>query len=284
MLMRFWKKESIKHMTKSKLILGENGEDTRLIQGSIIGNTLQKLNKVACEKRTLAPITEFADDNSSDPFISLFFGQAPSYVLDKAGIINDNTQDYVSNVNDDVLSKVKGKPIIAVITSKDCHGEDIADYSQKMFDKYHFGQGKLNNGVLIVINKEDYQVRVQTGYGMESILPDAYLNKTIVKAFTKETKSRIIKKGTGQSGGGGASATVNVAGEELVHHKTYSQGTKELVNLIAHRITDKLPTENNKDSNRKSDEDIDETVDLFSAVFLGVLACSTLLVFFAVSL
>lgn len=282
--MRFWKKESIKHMTKSKLILGENGEDTRLIQGSTIGNTLQKLNKVACEKRTLAPITEFADDNSSDPFISLFFGQAPSYVLDKAGIINDNTQDYVSNVNDDVLSKVKGKPIIAVITSKDCHGEDIADYSQKMFDKYHFGQGKLNNGVLIVINKEDYQVRVQTGYGMESILPDAYLNKTIVKAFTKETKSRIIKKGTGQSGGGGASATVNVAGEELVHHKTYSQGTKELVNLIAHRITDKLPTENNKDSNRKSDEDIDETVDLFSAVFLGVLACSTLLVFFAVSL
>ena len=225
-----------------------------------------------------------SDDNSSDPFISLFFGQAPSYVLDKAGIINDNTQDYVSNVNDDVLSKVKGKPIIAVITSKDCHGEDIADYSQKMFDKYHFGQGKLNNGVLIVINKEDYQVRVQTGYGMESILPDAYLNKTIVKAFTKETKSRIIKKGTGQSGGGGASATVNVAGEELVHHKTYSQGTKELVNLIAHRITDKLPTENNKDSNRKSDEDIDETVDLFSAVFLGVLACSTLLVFFAVSL
>lgn len=63
MLMRFWKKESIKHMTKSKLILGENGEDTRLIQGSTIGNTLQRLNKVACEKRTLAPITEFADDD-----------------------------------------------------------------------------------------------------------------------------------------------------------------------------------------------------------------------------
>lgn len=203
-----------------------------------------------------------SDDNSSDPF-SLFFGQAPSYVLDKAGIINDNTQDYVSNVNDNVLSKVKGKPIIAVITSKDCHGEDIADYSQKMFDKYHFGKGKLNNGVLIVINKEDYQVRVQTGYGMESILPDAYLNKTIVKAFTKETKSRIIKKGTGQSGGGGASATVNVAGEELVHHKTYSQGTKELVNLIAHRITNKLPTQTNKDSKSKLDK-ADVTFDELS--------------------
>ena len=50
-------------MTKSKLILGENGEDTRLIQGSTIGNTLQKLNKVAYEKRELAPVTEFADDD-----------------------------------------------------------------------------------------------------------------------------------------------------------------------------------------------------------------------------
>lgn len=61
--MRFWKKESTKHMTKSKLILGENGEDTRLIQGSTIGNTLQKLNKAAYEKRKLAPVTEFADDD-----------------------------------------------------------------------------------------------------------------------------------------------------------------------------------------------------------------------------
>ncbi|MDX5108420.1 TPM domain-containing protein [Lactobacillus gasseri] len=194
-----------------------------------------------------------SDDDNSDPF-SLFFSQETSYVLDKAGIINDDTQEYINDVNDNLLSTVKGKPIIAVITSKDCHGEDIADYSQKMFDKYHFGKGKLNNGVLIVINKEDYQVRVQTGYGMESILPDAYLNKTIVKAFTKETKSRIINKGNGQSGGGGASATVNVAGEELVHHKTYSQGTKELVNLIVHRITDKLPTQSNKDSKSKSDK------------------------------
>lgn len=50
-------------MTKSKLILGGNGEDTRLIQGSTIGNTLQKLNKAAYEKRKLAPVTEFADDD-----------------------------------------------------------------------------------------------------------------------------------------------------------------------------------------------------------------------------
>ena len=50
-------------MTKSKLILGENGEDTRLIQGSTIGNTLQKLNKASYEKRKLAPVTEFADDD-----------------------------------------------------------------------------------------------------------------------------------------------------------------------------------------------------------------------------
>lgn len=240
----------------------------------------------------------FADDTDTDdtPFFDLsrndyprhslgwVMPPTPTYVSDEAGIINDDTQDYINGVNDNVLSKVKGQPIIAVITSKDCQGEDIADYSQKMFDKYHFGKGKLNNGMLIVINKEDYQVRVQTGYGMESILPDVYLNKTIVKAFTKETKSRIINKGNGQSGGGGASATVNVAGEELVHHKTYSQGTKELVNLIVHRITDKLPTEKNKDSDRKSDEDIDKTVDLFSNVFLGVLVFSTLLVFFAVIL
>ena len=112
----------------------------------------------------------FADDEDSflqfDEQDSLFSSD-PSYVLDQANIINDSTQDYVNDINNNILDKLKGKPVIAVITSKDCQGEDIADYSQKMFDKYHFGKGKLDNGVLIVINKEDYQVRVQTGYGME---------------------------------------------------------------------------------------------------------------------
>ena len=139
----------------------------------------------------------FADDEDSflqfDEQDSLFSSD-PSYVLDQASIINDSTQGYVNDINNNILDKLKGKPVIAVITSKDCKGEDIADYSQKMFDKYHFGKGKLDNGVLIVINKEDYQVRVQTGYGMESILPDIYLNKLIVKAFTKQTKSRTITK------------------------------------------------------------------------------------------
>lgn len=46
---------------ENKLIPGEDG--TRLIQGSTIENTLQKLNKEAYEKRKLAPVTEFADDD-----------------------------------------------------------------------------------------------------------------------------------------------------------------------------------------------------------------------------
>lgn len=41
---------------ENKLILGEDG--TRLIQGSTIEDTLQKLNKEAYEKRKLAPVTE----------------------------------------------------------------------------------------------------------------------------------------------------------------------------------------------------------------------------------
>ncbi|QIA88666.1 TPM domain-containing protein [Lactobacillus johnsonii] len=193
----------------------------------------------------------FADDLNldNDPFLkfqdtaSSLFRPAPSYVLDKAGIINDSVQEHINNINNSTLNQVKGKPIIVVITSKDCDGESITEYSQKMFDKYHFGKSKLDNGVLIVINEGDCQVRVQTGYGMESILPDVYLNKAIVRAFTKHAKDSNMKKGSGQSGGGGAVATVNVVREELVHHKTYSQGTEELVNIISRRITDKLQIE-----------------------------------------
>ena len=108
---------------------------------------------------------------------------------------------------------------------------------------------------------------------------DIYLNKLIVKAFTKQTKSRTITKGNGQSGGGGASATVNVAGEELVHHKTYSQGTEELVKLIAQRIKDKVPMDSKANTKNTTSDDpfatmaelMQSTMELIIGLLLGAI-------------
>lgn len=51
--------------------------------------------------------------------------------------------------------------------------EDIADYAQRTYEQWKIGRAKVNDGVLIVVAKDDHRARIQTGYGLEGAIPDA---------------------------------------------------------------------------------------------------------------
>ena len=104
---------------------------------------------------------------------------ASSYVMDKAGVLNQQTVEKVAEINEKDLAKVKGHPEIAVITIKTTGNESIEDYAQEQAQKYHIGRKGWNNGVLFVVATDDRKVRMQTGYGVEDALPDDYINNLI---------------------------------------------------------------------------------------------------------
>jgi uncharacterized protein len=60
--------------------------------------------------------------------------------------------------------------VIAIIDSTD--GRTIEDYAQELFDKWEIGQKAANNGLLVLVAINDRKWRVQTGYGLEGVLPD----------------------------------------------------------------------------------------------------------------
>lgn len=51
--------------------------------------------------------------------------------------------------------------------------EDIAQYAVRAFDQYRLGREKSDDGLLIVVAKNDRRVRIETGYGLEGAIPDA---------------------------------------------------------------------------------------------------------------
>ena len=51
--------------------------------------------------------------------------------------------------------------------------EDIAQYAVRAFEQYRLGREKTDDGVLIVVAKNDRRVRIETGYGLEGAIPDA---------------------------------------------------------------------------------------------------------------
>lgn len=130
-------------------------------------------------------------------------------VRDDAGVLNQQTEDYIKSVNNNQMAKIKGHPQIAVMTIKTTDGEPIEDYAQKVFDKYRFGTKGYDNGVLLLIATKDHKVRMQTGYDIESVLPDEYVNDLVsdkvkadfkkgnfsagIRKMVKQTAAKIVK-------------------------------------------------------------------------------------------
>ncbi len=71
---------------------------------------------------------------------------------------------------------------ILLLLVPDLGGNDIAGFAQQVWDEWKVGDSKLNNGVMLLIkpkNQSDGQLRIQTGYGMEGALPDAFCKRII---------------------------------------------------------------------------------------------------------
>lgn len=71
-----------------------------------------------------------------------------------------------------------------IYTSSSLNGAVMADLCQEIFHNWKIGNKKTNNGVLIGIFSNDHKFRIQTGYGMEGVLPDL-LTKRIQDEFMR---------------------------------------------------------------------------------------------------
>ena len=68
---------------------------------------------------------------------------------------------------------------IAVVMIQSLQGNDIADYSLKIAEANKIGTKGKDNGLLILIAKEDKKIRFEVGYGLEGSLPDALCDQII---------------------------------------------------------------------------------------------------------
>lgn len=61
---------------------------------------------------------------------------------------------------------------IVIITVPDLGDYDIAEVSLKYLREWGIGTRDKDNGVLILVSKNPRRARIETGYGMEGVLPD----------------------------------------------------------------------------------------------------------------
>lgn len=68
---------------------------------------------------------------------------------------------------------------IVIITVPDLQGYDIAELALAYSRGWGIGQSEKDNGVLILVSKKERKARIETGYGMEGVLPDILAKQII---------------------------------------------------------------------------------------------------------
>ena len=62
---------------------------------------------------------------------------------------------------------------VAVLTIPTLDGEDIEGFSIRVAENWKIGKKGFDNGVILVVSVKDRRLRLEVGYGLEGVLPDA---------------------------------------------------------------------------------------------------------------
>ncbi|PUE95508.1 TPM domain-containing protein, partial [Xanthomonas hortorum] len=83
--------------------------------------------------------------------------------------------------------------------------EAIEQYTQRVFDQWKIGRKGVDDGVLLLVAKDDRRVRIQPGYGLEGAIPDITANRIIQEYLAPRFRE-------GDYAGGISAATATLAG------------------------------------------------------------------------
>jgi uncharacterized protein len=89
---------------------------------------------------------------------------------------------------------------IAVVIVPSLQGNEVSDFNIKLGRAWGVGGKEFNNGVVLLISKEDKKLNIATGYGVEGALPDItskhIIDDIIVPNFKGNDYYRGIDQGT----------------------------------------------------------------------------------------
>ncbi|MEO9788928.1 MAG: TPM domain-containing protein, partial [Aurantimonas coralicida] len=92
-------------------------------------------------------------------------------VVDTADLLDPGTETALTEKL--AAFEAQGSDQVVVVTVPDLQGAEIADYANRLGREWGIGQAEENNGVVLLVSRDDREVRIEVGYGLEGTLTDA---------------------------------------------------------------------------------------------------------------
>jgi len=118
---------------------------------------------------------------------------------------------------------------ISIVTITDLGTYDISSYSFELAEKWGIGQKGKNNGLLILVAKNQRKTFIATGYGLEVNLTDAICKRIVTKIINPQFKQKNFYAGLDE----GTTAVIQaLVGQFKADEPTHKKSPYGLIVLV----------------------------------------------------
>jgi len=103
------------------------------------------------------------------------FPKPQGLVNDFAGVIPQEYKQTLVALTGELFQKT-GIPVV-VVTMADIGGAEYNDYANRLYSAWGIGKKGEDKGVLVFVTIKERKMRIETGYGVEGILPDGLVGE-----------------------------------------------------------------------------------------------------------
>jgi len=96
--------------------------------------------------------------------------QPVGWVNDFAGVISPEYKEKLESLITELQQKTSSEIAVVTVSSISPYGE--IEYARLLFDNWKPGKKGKDNGVLVLLAVKERRWRIETGYGVEGVLPD----------------------------------------------------------------------------------------------------------------
>jgi uncharacterized protein len=117
------------------------------------------------------------------------------WVTDMANILSTETELQLNQIINNL--EINNGTEIAVVTVPDTNSHPTPKaFTTELFNHWGIGKADVDNGVLFLISSGDRRIEIETGYGIEPILPNTEVQEIIDTKITPEFKQGNYDRGT----------------------------------------------------------------------------------------
>jgi uncharacterized protein len=142
-------------------------------------------------------------------------------VVDDAGMLSQSTRERLSRFLRQLHDE--GGTQIQVLTVDNLGGLSIEEASIKVTDQWKLGTAKADNGILLMLSRQERRVRIEVGQGYEGDLPDVTASRIVREVIIPQFKEGDYDRGVTD----GVLAIVHYVNPQFLEgHNAAPRGTK----------------------------------------------------------